>query len=335
MGFKKTLRSIEATSRRLEREAKRGQRELEKQQKQLEKLQQLELAKAEVEEYENYLDVIMSIHKDCGYPWDWEKIQSSTPPMKPIVEHEHEQLAQANLDEYKPSISDKLLKRVDSKREELIQAVKDARRRDKELYESTLNKYKNNYLEYQTKRDIAIRINEGDERAYIDAIKFINPFSEVTQIGMEIRYQLIKNKLIEIFIKMNNDEVIPRKVKKVLKSGKLSVKDMPKTKFYALYQDYVCSWVLRVAREVFAILPIELVLINAIGELLNSKTGQMEDKPILSVLISRKTIDTLNFEMLDPSDAMDNFVHNMKFLRLKGFQTVNKLDSSEFESLDA
>jgi hypothetical protein len=130
---------------------------------------------------------------------------------------------------------------------------------------------------------------------------------------------------------VNSDEVIPSEVKGLLKSGKLSVKKMPKTRFYELYQDYVCGCVLRVARELFALLPIEMVIVNAVGNLLNTQTGYMEEQPILSVAIPRKTLEGLNFEMLDPSDSMSNFIHRMTFRKTKGFSAVETLKPSDLQ----
>ena len=111
---------------------------------------------------------------------------------------------------------------------------------------------------------------------------------------------------------------------------KLSVKKMPKTKYFGLYQDYVCGCAIRVAREVFALLPTDMVIVNVIGEILNTKTGYLEEVPILSVSIPKETLLKLNLEMLDPSDAMDNFVHNMKFMKTKGFNPVERIDKSKF-----
>lgn len=117
-----------------------------------------------------------------------------------------------------------------------------------------------------------------------------------------------------------------------MKSGKLSVKQMPKGKFYELYQDHICSCVLRIARELFALLPIEMVLVNCLGNLLSSQTGYMEEKSILSVAIPRKTLEGLNFEMLDPSDSMSNFIHRMAFKRTTGFGGVESLKVSDLQT---
>lgn len=77
---------------------------------------------------------------------------------------------------------------------------------------------------------------------------------------------------------------------------------MAKTKFKELYQDHVCSSVLRVAREIFAYLPIKYVRVNAMSNLLNSQTGHIEEMIILSALIMKETLNSLNLESIDPSN---------------------------------
>ncbi|MBO2642184.1 hypothetical protein [Shewanella algae] len=101
---------------------------------------------------------------------------------------------------------------------------------------------------------------------------------------------------------------------------------MPKGKFNEIYQDYVCSCVLRVGNELFSAIPDNLVIVTAVDELLNSQTGHLEDAPILSVAVSRSTIERLNLEAIDPSDSMDNFKHNMSFKKTKGFERVERID---------
>lgn len=95
LGWKGTLRSISAASRRAEREARRRQRELETQRRQLEKMQEMERAIYEVEEYENHIDLLLSVHKECSDVWDWEAIQSSEPPAEPTKSHSHKEAARA------------------------------------------------------------------------------------------------------------------------------------------------------------------------------------------------------------------------------------------------
>ncbi len=83
MGWKGTIRSIGAACRAAERDAKRRQRELERQQKQYEKMQELEQAAYEVDVYQNHIDLLQSIHKECSSPVDWKITASASEPEKP------------------------------------------------------------------------------------------------------------------------------------------------------------------------------------------------------------------------------------------------------------
>jgi hypothetical protein len=58
--------------------------------------------------------------------------------------------------------------------------------------------------------------------------------------------------------------------------------------------------------------------------MLNKKTGHLEDQCILSAVISRETVSGLNLDCIDPSDSMDNFVHNMNFKKTTGFLPVER-----------
>jgi hypothetical protein len=159
--------SLAAAVRRYEREARRRQRELEKQRKQLEKMQELQRATYEVQVYENHIDLLLSVHKECSDTWDWEAIQSSEPPIKPTKSQVHEELAKARLDAFKPGISDKLRGRVKSKREKLVEDVERARLLDEQEYREALQVYQQDVAI----REIAGRMLAGDLEAYRDAIK--------------------------------------------------------------------------------------------------------------------------------------------------------------------
>ncbi len=42
--------------------------------------------------------------------------------------------------------------------------------------------------------------------------------------------------------------------------------------------------------------------------------------------ISRATLKGINMEAIDPSDCMQNFIHNMSFKKTKGFEAVETVD---------
>jgi len=325
MGWKGALRSMAAAQRRAEREALRKQRELERQRKQVEKMRELERAAYEVEVYENYIDLITSLHKESSSPWNWEEIFKSEPPPKPQKSSKNEKLAIQNLQNYKPSFFDKIFHRVDSKQNQFISKIEEAKKLDEELFQKAIDEYNQKYQEWERIHKLAERILAGELEAYVDIIKQVNPFSEINHLGTSLDFKPSNKSTIEINLNVKGEDVIPKEIKTLLRSGKLSIKKMPKTKFYELYQDYVCSAALRIAREIFALLPIDFALITVNADLLNTKTGLIEKQAILSVIIPKDTIKKINFDYLDPSDSMDNFVHRMNFKGTKGFLPIEKL----------
>lgn len=334
MGWKGTMRSISAAQRQYEREAQRQRRELQKQQQKLAKMQELEKSAYEVQLHENYISSLLSVHKNCSDIWDWKLILLSELPIAPTKFHSHENSAQFKLDKFKPRFFDKVLGRSESKRMGLISNVEEARKIDNIKYHEALKKHGEEYAELESTCELADRILSGDIEAYLDAIKKIAPFDDIAELGSLIEFHVKSSSIIEVILHVNDEEVIPSETKCLLKSGKLSEKKLPKSKFYELYQDYVSSCVLRVARELFALLPIDIVISTTMGNILNTQTGYMEENPILSVVIPRKTLDGLNFEMMDPSDSMKNFVHRVNFKKTKGFSAVVALMATDLEQYD-
>jgi len=329
MGWKSTVRTITTEIHRAEREAQRKRRELERQRKQQLKMMELERAAYEVEVYNNHIDVLLSIHKDCGNPIDWQAIRAANPPSKPEKPHAREKAAREKLEKYKPGILDKIRKREDERRKELAQNVERMRQEDEEEYQRLLDRYQKECSEWEETQEHATKVLAGDPDALVEVIEEVNPFGEISELGSSLEFQGYEAGVIEATLHVNSEEVVPKEVKSLLKSGKLSVKEMPKSKFNELYQDYVCGSVLRIARELFALLPIQTVLVTALGNLLNTRTGHIEEMPILSVFIPRDTLDKLSFQALDPSDAMENFVHRMDFKKTKGFGPVTNLELSD------
>jgi hypothetical protein len=332
MGWKGTLRSIEAASRRAERESRRKQRELAQKQLELSRMQGLQDTYLAAAVFENHLNVITSVHKECGEPIDWQAIASMPEPSEPQRLSYNEAKARASAEQYTPSFAERLQRKVEHKRAELAADIEAAKERDDLDYQQRLDQYRQEIHDWQINRKIAEGILVGRADAYMEAIQQLSPSAELGELGSSFGFRIENDdaSLIEVTVRVNEDTVIPRQTVTALKSGKISRKDMPKTRFWALYQDYICGAALRIARELFALVPTEMVIVTALGQVLNMQTGHMEEQPILSVAMPRTTIEQLNFDLLDPSDSMQNFVHNMKFYKTKGFVPVDRLNAADF-----
>ncbi|MEA3283152.1 MAG: hypothetical protein U9Q68_11495 [Euryarchaeota archaeon] len=192
---------------------------------------------------------------------------------KPTKSHTHEEVAIAKLDKFKPGVFDKILGRAESNRDKLVRNVRGARETDEKGYQEALQAYGKECVDWEASREIASRMLAGSAAAYMDAIRQADLFSDISELGSSIEFQAESITLFEATLHVNSEQIIPSEAKSLLKSGKLSVKQIPKGRFYEPYQDYVCSCVLRVTRELFVLLPIEMVMVNAMGGILNTQTG--------------------------------------------------------------
>lgn len=327
MGWKGTVRSIGAAARAAERDAKRRQRDLEKRQKQYEKMQEQEQAAYEVDEYENHIEVIQSLHKECSAPIDWKHLATSSEPKKPVNTKARESAARHVYENYKPGFIDRIFKQEEKKRKKLAEKIPAAAKEDDAEYQAALANWEVNVSEWKEQVSIARLVLDGNSEAKLTAIKELDPFSEISALGSSISFAIGNQGLVEATISIHGKDIVPSDIKSLLKNGKLSVKKMPQSRFNEIYQDYVCSCILRVGNELFSVLPESMVVVTAVDELLNTKTGHLEKSPIVSACLSRKTLESLNMDRIDPSDSMKNFLHNMSFKKNTGFEAVCKVQT--------
>ena len=319
------IRSYGAAVKRAEREQQRRARETAKRFKEQQKMQSISDARQAVKDYNSYIDTLLSVHKNCTESIDWNSIKSEPKPIEPDISNEFELKAEQKLKNFKPSFFDKIFGSTNKKIERLQKDLEIAREKDKKQNDLNFENFKKELADWEELQWISKGIENGNSESFKLALQYFNPFSDMGELGSQINFSFHEN-LIDIDLRVNSSEIIPDYELGQTSTGKLSKKNMPKSKFNELYQDHICSTAIRIAREVFAYLPLEYVRVNAMSDLLNSKTGHMEEKCILSVIIPSSTIDSMNLEAIDPSDSMQNFVHNMKFSKTVGFVEVEKAE---------
>lgn len=182
--------------------------------------------------------------------------------------------------------------------------------------------------EHQKMMDIVNGVLNKNPQSYTYALNFFNPFENLQEYGSDISFD-VKSEKVSVDFYVHSEDVIPNTTKKLLRKG-VEVKEdqLPPSRFNEIYQDYVCSCILKIAKETFQLLPtVNEVQVNAKGSLMNSATGNFEEQTIVSVNINRPKLDELNFDLLDPSDSMSNFEHKMDFKKNEGFKPVQDLQS--------
>ncbi|MCM3394883.1 MULTISPECIES: DUF4236 domain-containing protein [Cytobacillus] len=306
--------STSSSKRKYKSTAHNNRQQLIRQQKELAKLEELQRAQHEVELFENKIDLIKSIHKECDDTFDWYEISQSRHPYHTNSQGKNELEAMNKLANFKPSFMQKMLKTADKEeqklRDEIIQAIE----QDKLEFE-------------ELKRTISIanKVLQQDVDIYFQVIDELSPLDDLLEFGSGFEFFIEDPRILEVDFNVHSKNIIPTQQKSLTKTGKLSVKDMPKSTYFDIYQDYVCSCAIRIARDMFAILPFDQVVVNAMDELLDTSTGRVNSVPILSVKFDKEKLNYLNFETIDCSDSMSNFIHNMNFKKTQGFKPVEKV----------
>ncbi|MCR4775664.1 MAG: DUF4236 domain-containing protein [Saccharofermentans sp.] len=166
---------------------------------------------------------------------------------------------------------------------------------------------------------------EGNIDSYFKVIAEAGPFDDLLEFGSSFEVGTDDPSMLEIEFRVMSDKVIPENKLSLKANGDLVEKPFTKTEYYELVQDYVASTILRVARDSFALLPIQKVIIHAVDFKLNTATGNEDEITIVSVKIKRDALMTINFERIDPSDCLGGFEINEKFKKTSGFAPVDRL----------
>ena len=268
-----------------------------------------------VEEYEGLLKQIISVHQESEAVIDWSDVYRNAAPFIPPTPGPETVLAQQKYDHYTPGFFQKLLKFADDKkRMELKAQIAEAEKRDETSYE-----------EWRELNDLAIRVVDGEVDAYFEVIDGLKPFDDLLEYGSGFEVGTDDPTMLEVEFKVKSAAVVPNYVVSLTKTGKMSQKQMTKTMYYDLVQDYVCSCMIRVARDLMAILPIDRIMVHAVDDRLNTATGHMGEVTICSALLDRNGMDQLNFDMIDPSDALESFRCHMKHMKTSGFREVERI----------
>ena len=277
-----------------------------------------------VGEYNTYIQRIVSYHTKVISVWGWHQNLNTTNIDPPVNLHYREIQATKKLESYDPNWFIRLFRLQEFLKNRLRKAKEEAIQKDNIEYEKALAKYESATKQIEINKRFVDGIKELNPEIYQEIIEARNPFPS---IGMSngINLQLFDSYISADCKIVNHEIVIPKNTISQTQTGKLSIKDMAITKSHKLYQEYVCSCTLRVARELFGLIPVDVVYVNAIIDGHNPQNGRLEDQPILSLCITRQQHDSILFEKVNPVSCVEGLDYNMNFKRTEGLQMVERL----------
>lgn len=150
---------------------------------------------------------------------------------------------------------------------------------------------------------VAGSVLSGDIDTYLQVVYEVNPLDDLLDYGTGFEFGTDSSKLMEVEFVVND---------RALSNARRS---MGTVEYNDVLQDFVCSTAIRIARDMFALLPIKLCTVHAV---FNQNT-------ILSVQFDRPTLSKIRFNFADPSDVVNQFSNRMDFDMNTGFSAVDRL----------
>lgn len=151
----------------------------------------------------------------------------------------------------------------------------------------------------------AERVLNGDLDTYFEIISDMNPVDDLLRFGSEFECGTEDPRMLSVHFKVNSSQVLR------------DIEHLPKTEYNELLQDYVCGCAIRVARDLFALLPFRRVIVDA----------ENRGKDILSVEFTRGEMVDVDYESIDASEFVATFNHRMDFFPESGFEEIVSIDA--------
>jgi hypothetical protein len=306
MGYLAELKKIEARQRREERAALREQREFARQVKEMQKLSEMEQARLMVASHLNQIEVLRSMHREASPSFDWASCAFALPP--PLIPSPPKW---RHLIEFHGTVhgfdNEQPMPPPPSWLPGSPQAADNLDAADEAIAKSS---HALQMDEWQNLRSLGRRILAGEPASYTTALAEYSNLSELGALGSEIHFTVHEPGVLEFTMSASDRSCVPEESMSLTASGKLSFKAMPKKLYHEIYQDYVCGAVLRIAREVFALLPVHTILAHATVTLANKINSSQRQTLVLSALLDRNRMNSIDFTSADASDTVETFPHS-------------------------
>ncbi|MBQ3330710.1 MAG: DUF4236 domain-containing protein [Ruminococcus sp.] len=146
-------------------------------------------------------------------------------------------------------------------------------------------------------------ILKGDIDTYLQVIFDVNPLDDLLDYGSNFEFGTDNPAKIEVEFVINDAALSDA-------SQRLNEID-----YNGLLQDFVCSMSLRIARDMFALLPVQDVIVHTV----------LDGETIFSVDFGIDNFSKINFGYIDASNTATKFRNNMSFDPKRGFAPVNRV----------
>jgi len=275
-----------------------------------------------LQEYDEYINSIITLHKTSSEAMNWEYLLAAPEPKLPLRKADNQLIAESACRSFRPSLIDKLLGQGKQKHKGLMDKAQEAKQQDDLIYNCTLKEFKTDLVEWTKIQEVSQGVISREPFSYEEAIEFFNPFFPVTALGVLLSYEISINAIV-VNMQVNAKKIVPEFVPNKVASGKAKLLNMQETDFNVLFYSFLCSSAIRIARETFALLPVEHLIVNVFESNIILMADEKVGRAILAVNFDQPQISTLDFSSDDCSSLLRSFPHHLSFSASAGFKEVD------------
>lgn len=132
---------------------------------------------------------------------------------------------------------------------------------------------------------VAPNVLNGSIDTYLQLIYEVNPLDDLLDYGTNFEFGTDDPDKIEVEYTVNTD---------VLSQAR---RTMNRQDYHDLLEDFVCSLSIRIARDMFALLPVNYTVVHAV----------VDNQTVLLVDFDRGALSRIKFGYIDPSDTIKRF----------------------------
>ncbi|MBW3697762.1 hypothetical protein EK599_18945 [Vibrio sp. T187] len=287
-------------------------------------VQALQKSADEVNLFNEHVTIIQSLHTIMTSKIDWAAIASKRAPEMPVIRFANKSKALAELHSHHQSGWLSNFTNKNRQLESLIRDIESSTNKDIEHYQNQLRTWENDYSHWLKNTKLSKNVLNNDNESKLEALRLlldevnvhkIRGVSLITPNGCEYK----NGYSLEVNVKIDKDNVVPQKQKSLFQ-GELKHESLSIEKRNEIYKEYVYSSALKVALDVFAILPDNHVKVNV----QESSTSNL-DQTIFAAHFERMLLNSLDLEHDSASTLVSNFIHFEHFdeKREDGFKPIS------------
>lgn len=304
--------------RAMDRAAKQAERQRVARQQSLHRQAHLDASARAAAEYKEIVEALTGAHRVPLSRKDW--LTTATAPDLPMPERrsDAEDAAASRLAGYAPGWIARTFGRERKERDRLADEVAASRARDDAAHSAATAAARARNAAIAAARLVVDR----DPDAMVAALDEHSALGSLPFSVEGVDTLLLDGRMIAIVDGLDLEDM-PQETVTLLKSGKVSVKELPVGKRLEMHRDAVCSAAIRVAMEFLSALPLEGVEVLMLTDILERGTGHMQSLPVLHLRATGQALGALNLPRTQAVAVVERLGGHMEWSKREGFRAIS------------